>query len=453
MRRELLIRGGTVVFPDIGVLAADVLIRDGRVAAICAPHEFAASGLGVINATGLHVFPGIIDAHIHFGYAEPPNEYATETIHAAKGGVATVLAYLLHNGSYTEVFADRRADCEARAYIDFGFHFCASSEIHLQELELYAREYGVTSLKYFMQYRGEEGRYVGLDGTDDGFMYSLLHKAARVDRLLVVVHPENIEVVQRLRGQFQLEGRNTLRDFCLSKPSFVESENMVRAMYFAEDANTPIYFPHLSCRRGLDDTKWFRQRYPRIILETCPHYLTHTLDSDVGSVGKANPPLRTQDDCDAIWEGLADGSIEVFASDHVPRKRATKDKGIWQASQGFPASGLILPVLLSEGYHKGRLSLQRIAQVLCLNPAKVFGLSKRKGNIFAGADADITLVDLAKTVQVRASELGSYSDYSLYEGWKMKGWPVLTIVRGEIVMKDGEIVGRSGAGRYLSRPL
>src|SRR5947209_6354710 len=193
MTRESIIKGGTVVFPQSGTQTADIVIRDGRVAAICAPGEIALPRASVVEAANLHVFPGIIDAHIHFGYADPPNEYTTETVHAAKGGVSTVIAYLLSNDSYKNIFADRKAACEARAHIDFGFHFCASSEIHLKELDFYVREYGITSLKYFMQYKGEEGRYVGLDGTDDGFMYSLLHRAGEIDGLLLVMHPENIE--------------------------------------------------------------------------------------------------------------------------------------------------------------------------------------------------------------------------------------------------------------------
>jgi dihydropyrimidinase len=190
-----------------------------------------------------------------------------------------------------------------------------------------------------------------------------------------------------------------------------------------------------------------------VLLETCPHYLTHTLDDDLGTIGKANPPLRTREDVDALWEGLADGTIEVVGSDHVPRKRATKEKGIWQASQGFPGTATILPVLLSEGYHKGRLDLQRIARVVAANPARIFGLAKRKGDIFVGADGDLTVVDLERVREVRAAELGSFSDYSLYEGWKLKGWPTHTIVRGTVVMEEGRIVGPAGHGRYLRRPL
>jgi len=140
----------------------------------------------------------------------------------------------------------------------------------------------------------------------------------------------------------------------------------------------------------------------------------------------------------------------VVASDHVPRKRATKDKPLWQASQGFPGTATILPVLMDQGYHKGRLSLARIAQLLCEGPASIFGLPQ-KGRIAPGADADLTLVSPDFVREVRAAELGSYSDYSLYDGWTLRGWPRRTIVRGTTVMRDGEIVAPGGTGRFLPR--
>ncbi|MSO99275.1 MAG: dihydroorotase, partial [Rhodospirillaceae bacterium] len=245
-------------------------------------------------------------------------------------------------------------------------------------------------------------------------------------------------------------GKATLRDWSLSKPAFTEAENVVRAMYFAEHTGATIYIPHLSTRMALDEVRRWRPRYSKVLVETCPHYLTHTLDSDMGSIGKANPPFRTQDDVDAMWEGLRDGSIDVVASDHVPRKRATKEKGIWQASQGFPGTATILPVLLHEGYHKGRLSLQRIAQVLTSAPARIFGL-ERKGDIRVGLDADLAIVDLNAERTVKAAELGSYSDYSLYDGWRLKGWPQLTMVRGKVVMDQGHMVGPPGHGQYIER--
>ena len=452
-KNSYVVRNGTVVFPERGEIAADIAVREGRIAAICEPGTDVLSDAETIDAKGCFVFPGFIDAHVHFGMAEPPEEYASETIYAAHGGVSTIAAYLLHNESYVDFFADQKKECEARSYVDFAFHFGAAGETHLEEIGRYVREFGVNSFKYFMNFKGEAGRYMGLDGTDDGFLHALLHEAAALDGVTVVIHPENIELVNRLRPQFQTEGRDGLKDYCLSKPPITEAENTVRAMYFAEHAGCTIYLPHVSCDLALVEARRYRERYDRIHVETCTHYLTHTMDSDVGSIGRANPPLRSQADVDALWRGLADGTIEVVGSDHVPRKRSTKEKGIWQASQGFPGTATVLPVLLSEGYHKGRLSLQRIAETFSHNPARIFGMSARKGGIFVGADADLTIVDLDRVREVVPDELGSYSDYSLYEGWKMRGWPVLTMVRGVVVMRDGEITGPAGHGEYLARPL
>ena len=143
----------------------------------------------------------------------------------------------------------------------------------------------------------------------------------------------------------------------------------------------------------------------------------------------------------------------MVASDHVPRKRATKEKGIWQASQGFPGTATILPVLLSEGYHKGRISLARICDALTAAPARIFHIDDRKGHLRPGYDGDLTLVDLNLTQVADPALLGSYSDYSLYEKWPLRGWPVMTIVRGEVIMDHGRIVGRPGYGNYLERRL
>jgi dihydropyrimidinase len=244
---------------------------------------------------------------------------------------------------------------------------------------------------------------------------------------------------------------NSLRDWSLSKPAITEAEPAVRAMMFAEHVGARIYFPHISSRATLDEVRRWRDRYDKIYVETCPHYLTHTMDADIGSLGKANPPFRSSEDVAALWEGLADGSIDVVASDHVPRKRATKDKPLWQASQGFPGTATILPVLLDKGYHEQRLSLRRVAELLTSRPADIFHLSDSKGRITPGLDADLTLVDLDFSRVVKSEELGSYSDYSLYEGWTLKGWPRRTIVRGKTVMLDGRIVGEPGHARYLQR--
>jgi len=453
MAEDLVLRGGIVVRPDHPEQPMDLLIRDGRIAGLLRPGEPVAAGVPEQSAAGRHVFPGLIDAHVHFGFGEKITEYDTETIYAAQGGFTTILGYFLNNEAYADVYRREQEHARTRCRVDYGFHFSTANELHIRELGSYVADYGVTSFKYFMNFKGEEGRYLGLDGTDDGYLYDLLKESARIGRPTVVCHTENIEVVNRLRRRVQAEGGDTLRDWARSKPPFTESESCVRAMYFAEHLGARVYVPHLSTRLALDEVRRWRARYGEVFIETCPHYLTHTEDSDLGGMGKANPPFRSADDRAAMWEGLADGSIDVVASDHVPRKRATKEKGLWLASQGFPGTATILPVLLSEGYHKGRLSLQQIARVLTAGPAGVFDLAPAKGRIAVGSDADLTLVDLGRERVVSAAELGSWSDYSLYDGWKLKGWPVRTIVRGVTVMDDGKIVGPAGHGRYLHRAL
>ena len=205
------------------------------------------------------------------------------------------------------------------------------------------------------------------------------------------------------------------------KPDFTESENLVRAMVFAEHLGARIYIPHLSCRSGLNEVRAYRRRYPHVYVETCPHYLTHTMDSDLpGSVGKANPPLRAQDDVEALWEAIGDGTVDVIGSDHVPRKKQTKMTNIWKSSQGFPGTATILPVLLSEGYHKRGMSLVRIAELCGSRPADIFNISARKGRLVVGADADLTIVDLDLEREVRNEELLSYSDYTPYDGWDVE---------------------------------
>ncbi len=449
MQLDCLITNGRVVDPVKGVRPLDIGIRAGRVAALLEA-DSGAPAAEVIDATGKYVFPGLIDAHVHFGFGEAITEYTTETVYAAQGGFSTVLGYFLNNEPYGGVFEREIGHAKSRAHVDFGFHFCTANPQHLEELDRYINDYGVTSFKYFMNFKGEEGRYLGLDGTDDGYLYSLLERSASLGDVTVVIHAENIELVNRLRVLSQGEPLNNLKDWAKTKPPFTEAESVLKAMFFAEHLGAKIYIPHISTRMALDEVRRWRDRYPHVYVETCPHYLTHDDDCELEGMGKANPPFRSKDDVTAMWEGLADGSIDVVASDHVPRKRATKEKPLWQASQGFPGTATILPVLMDRGYHTGRLNAQRIAQLLCSGPADIFGLPE-KGKLDIGADGDVTIVDPNLQRTVRWEELGSYSDYSLYDGWRLKGWPTATIVRGRTVMRDGEMVGPGGYGEYLFR--
>jgi dihydropyrimidinase len=450
---DFVLRGGELVFPDRQPAKQDILVQGGRIKALLEPGAAVPPGTPEQAAAGLHVFPGLIDAHVHFGMGEKITEYSTETAYAAQGGFTTVLGYFLNNEAYGDVYRRELEHAIARSHVDFGFHFSAANERHIKELGEYVSGYGVTSFKYFMNFKGEEGRYLGLDGTDDGFFYDLLRESARIGRPTIVCHTENIEIVNRVRSRVQAAGGSTLKDWSASKPAITESEPAIRAMYLAEKLGARVYFPHISSRMALDEVRFWRKRFKDVTIETCPHYLTHTEDSDLVGMGKANPPFRSKDDLEAIWEALADGTIDLVASDHVARRKVTKDKPLWLASQGFPGTATMLQVLLSEGHHKRKLPLQRISQLLTAAPARIFDLAPLKGSLAPGADADFALVDLNKEKKVNAAELGSYADYSLYDGWTFKGWPVKTIVRGVTVMDNGKITGPGGHGKYLWRRI
>ena len=197
MSEEVVLRGGTIVRPGSKPEPMDLLLREGVIAGLLRPGEAVHDGVAQRSVNSLHVFPGLIDAHVHFGFGEKITEYDTETIYAAQGGFTTILGYFLNNEAYTDVYEREQAYARERCRVDYGFHFCAANEVHIRELADYVERYGVTSFKFFMNFKGDEGRYMGLDGTDDGFFYDLLKESSRVGRPIIVCHTENIEIVNR----------------------------------------------------------------------------------------------------------------------------------------------------------------------------------------------------------------------------------------------------------------
>jgi len=447
---ETAVVGGTVVLPN-GEQRADVGIANGRIVALAAPGTLTAQS--TIEATGRYVLPGLVDPHLHIGLGQGLADWETETRSAAAGGVTTVLTYLMSGEDYFPLYQEMRAVADRSAFVDYGFHAVPCSPLHLANLGRYIGEAGIGSFKFFTSFRGDEGAYLGIAGTDDGFLYRYLQEVARHPGTLACIHPENIEIVWQLREQLRAAGRDDLAAWDESRPAIVEAECILRTAYYARQTGCPIYFVHISGAEPLDAVRWMRQRYPDhpIAAETCPHYLTHTKDAPLGALGKVNPPLRTAADSDALWEGLRDGTIDTVGSDHVPRRRAKKTGSIWTASAGFPGTACILPILLSEGVHRRGLSLARVAEVTAANPARWFGLGATKGALRIGADADLCIVDLDREQVADAALFQSAADYSLYDGWTLKGWPVVTMLRGEVIMRDGAVVGTPGVGRYLHR--
>ena len=452
MRFDLLVRGGTLVHPYADSEPGQIGIRAGRIVALLAPDE-AAEADRVVEAVGRYVLPGLIDPHLHIGLGNGPADWQTETRSAAAGGLTTVFSFLMSGESYRPVIEEALRTAQASAHVDFGLHVVPCAPIHLEELEGYARVHGVTSFKYFTSFRGDEGAYLGVAGSDDGYLFDYLSAVARLPGALACVHPENIEIVWRLRLRLQEAGRDDLAAWDEARPDFVEAEAINRVLLLAERVGAPLYLVHVSSALALREIRAWRARQPEsvVFVETCPHFLTHTRNDPIGSLGKINPPLRGEADREALWQALADGTVDTLGSDHVPRRRDRKSGSIWTASAGFPGTATILPVLLSEGVNRRGLPIRRVAEVCAANPARALGCYPERGSLEIGALGNLTIVDLDLERLASPEVFQSYADYSLYDGRTLRGWPVATIVRGEVVMVDGQVVSQPGFGAYVPR--
>ncbi|MCS6931186.1 MAG: dihydroorotase family protein [Acetobacteraceae bacterium] len=459
---DLLLSGGRVVLPGAeDPVEADLALAGGRIAAILAPGT-ALPAAERVAIPGLVVLPGVVDAHLHLGHGadisrpRTPSDAAQETLAAAAGGITCFIPYLLSTDAYEQVLPEVIAVTEAGARIDFSYHPIVSTEAQLAGIAACVRAFGAPSFKIFLNNRGGEGKRLGLPDIDDGFLFRLL-EAAAAEGGLVCPHPEAIEIAFVLRDRVRRadpQGAGGLAAWNATRPPFVEAEAIRRAGYLARIAGCPIYFVHTSSAEALAAAEGERVAGGRVFIETCPHYLTHDVGSDVGTLGKINPPLREAADREALWRALLAGRIDTVGSDHVHRDLSAKEGGIWAASPGCPGLETLLPVLLSEGHAKRGLRLGAIARLTAGNPARIMGLGAAKGRIAPGMEADLAIVDPAARWRMERSAVRSAAGWSLYEGWEFTGRVVHTLVRGRFVWREGaEVPEAVGTGRYQRRRL
>lgn len=459
---DVVVRSDRVVLPPYGVFPLAVAVRGERIVALLEPDQ-PVSARRVIDARGQVVLPGLIDPHTHIPYVprrgmpleEMASHFASETASALVGGVTTLFCMYRNPIPYEEIFPQMLGAGAAHSRIDFSFHLGIVNDAQLSRIPDYYREFGVTSFKFYMHYGGREAQATASYRIhyDDGLLYEAMGRIADVPGGIAAVHPENIAVIERLRRRLLQAGRDGLAAWSESRPPFTEAESVRRALYLAEQANCPLYIPHVSCRKTLEAVKEHRSRRTTpVYVETCPHYLTHTRDSEVGLLGKVNPPLREDEDRDALWLAMGSGDVDTVGTDHCGLRMEDKGPDVWTATPGFPGMATMLPVLL-EGVRQGRLSLLQVAMLTSYNAARIFGLYPRKGTLLPGSDADLTIVDPDRTDRVTAQRLQSRSDFSLYEGWELTGWPVLTMVRGQVAMENGRVLVEPGYGRYLRRDV
>lgn len=450
---DLRLAGGEAVLPGVGLTPVDICVRNGRIAALLERGDEAGAARETLDVSGRVVLPGAIDAHVHLGQdisvPRTPEDAAAETASAAAGGVTTMLVYLMSPQPYEDLFADATDVMATHGHTDFGFHFCLVTGEQVRSVPHYVKDLGVSSFKFFMNFRGNEGAYLGLPGNDDGFLYDLLRAVAE-NGAMANPHAENIELVWRIREETAMQGDDGLDAWDRVRPAFVEAEAEQRVAYIASVVGASVYAVHVTSAEALLALLRHRDHHPDVFIETCPHYLLLDHSSPIGSRGKVNPPLRTPADAETLWAAVADGTIDVVGSDHVPRHHAAKDKDIWSASAGFPGTGTVLPLLLSEGHLKRGLALERITQLTATRPAQLFGMYPRKGAILPGADADLAVVDLDAEDTIQAVRQHSGAGYSVFEGWKVGCRVEHTLLRGRFSVRDGEVTDTLGA--YVPRP-
>ncbi|MBI1964312.1 MAG: amidohydrolase family protein [Candidatus Rokubacteria bacterium] len=456
-RADVLVRGGQVVTAT-DVLDTAVAIVDGRIAAL-GPEALLPPAELTIDAAGKVVLPGLIDCHLHVG-AEY-DDWRTAPLAAARTGLTTVLPFVSYEEGETlpQAIGRLREEAEAASVLDFGFHLILNHEPHILEGLPEAVGLGVRSFKLFMTYKKRPKRMVS-----DEFIARTMDRLAPLGGLCQL-HCENGDVLCYLEDQAIAAGRVAPADFPPTCPDWAEEEAINRAILIGRLTGCPTYVVHLSTRLGLERIRRAQAEGQPVWCETCPQYLLLS-DAEMerwGPFAKIGPPLRPAGGGDhaALWAGTESGVVAAVASDHSPRVPAAKEPGrtnifVDAAGKpipfGAPSLETLVPLVYSEGVAKRGLPLTWMARVLAENPARIFGLYPKKGVIRVGADADLTIWDPEPEWTITRSQHLGIAGFTPYEGWKVRGRPWMTLLRGQTVLTpSGELEQKPGYGRYLPR--
>ncbi len=458
------IRNATIITAGDRV-KAEIGIRDGRIVAIA---EDVGPAVEEIDASGLWVMPGGIDAHVHLAQPQGPNVvmadgFESGTRSAAAGGTTMVMPFALQQKgqSLREVVEAYHAAARDRCHVDCSFHIIITDptpQVLGQELPALVKA-GYTSFKVFMTY-------------DDLVLNDAqlldVFDVARREKAIVMVHAEGYDAIRYMTRRLEEAGRTAPYYHAESRPESVEREATHRAISHAELTDVPIMIVHVSGREPMEQIQWAKRRGRKLYAETCPQYIALTRDDlkglnmdFEGAKYVCSPPPRDEASQAAIWEGLRDGTFDIFSSDHCPfRFDDPRGKSVEGARtsfrwvpNGIPGVETRLPILFSEGVSKGRISAERFVALTATNPAKLFGIYPRKGTIAIGSDADLTFWDPAREVTISQSLLHHDCDYTPYEGMAVTGWPVRTILRGRTIMSEGDVTGTPANGVYVDRGL
>ncbi len=457
MALDLVIRGGKVATAG-KTLDCDVGIRGGRIAELGAGLK----GERTIEARGKLVLPGGVDSHCHVEQVSSfgilcADDFYSATVSAAYGGTTTIVPFCAqHRGdALAAVLADYHQRAKTKAVIDYGFHLIiANPDAQTLGTDLPAAiGSGIRSFKIFMTY--DRMRLMDEQILD-------VMATARRDGALVMVHAENHGMISWLAGRMVKQGNTLPRYHAICHTRGSESEAIQRIVALAELVDCPILIVHVSTPEGIEAIRQARARGLKVYGETCPQYLFLTAkDIDIGLAGAAfccSPPPRDKAAQEACWQGLKDGALQVYSSDHAPYAMDAKGKlpkgeatTFKEMANGVPGLELRLPLLFTFGVQAGRITLDEFVQLTATRHAEIYGLAPRKGVIAVGADADLAIWDPEKKVRITKDLVHDLTGYTPYEGRELKGWPVTVLSRGEVIVDDGKLSAERGRGQFLAR--
>lgn len=442
---DLQLINGQVLIPEFGLLRLNIGIKDGRISSLS---KEIIPAKQTLDLDGQYVFPGIIDPHIHLGLFAPlEEEIESETRAALLGGVTTAGCFFNQPTSYLSLLDKLKGLVNCKSNIDILPHLTLREPLHLQEMDTYLNDYGIRSFK--MYFNGIPGI---LPHQPDSFVVKAMEEVQRKgNKAVICIHAENLSLVETATMEM-LESRSplTLEDWGQTHPEIAEEEAVMRAVFFASRLGVKLYLVHVSTSGAMKVLQNIKR--PNIYVETTSPYLT-LHDGSNAVKHKMEPPIRSEENMEGLWQAIKDGVVDTLGTDNVTMTTQEKQisLGMNKALPGYSALPTHLPSILNEGYHKRGIALEKLIPLMTINPAKVFGLYPKKGTILPGSDADLVIVDLHKEKRVDANFLGSRSDYSIFEGESIKGWPVMTIKNGRIAAQEGQLTNFKGGGALLGK--
>ncbi|WP_018921562.1 allantoinase AllB [Salsuginibacillus kocurii] len=451
MHYDLALLNGTIV-TGAEEFQADVYIKEGRISLISS-ELISEEAVKTIDVTGLHILPGLLDTHVHS--RDPGPTYKEDFYHstraAAAGGITTLFEMPNTTPPVSDAtsFMSQHKHLGEQALIDYGlWGICIGplNNHHVKDMH----QLGVIGFKFFwgyavhqetfqLMYNYKEGEKNVIPPFSDGAVYEMMEQVQKTNQIFAV-HAENNELIQTLTARVEATEGRSYEDLLRARPPLAEVLTVETGIRLARATGVRLHILHVSSGESVKLIRAAQQEGLPITVETCPHYLFLSADDyeAIGPKMKIYPPVKYREDQEEIWKGIADGTIAAVCSDHAPHTPEEKDGSLFEIPAGMCGVETLAPLML-DAVNRGKLTLNRLVQLLAEGPARLYGIDDKKGTLAIGSDADFTIVDMEEKYTIREEELHSKSKVSAYDGWELQGKPVYTIVRGEVVMERGTV--------------